>query len=213
MILESGKILHLFPDCIDSILNSIEGNKDIEIIISDWNSTDWPLDEWIHNKLQGMNYKIIPISGEFHRGTGRNIAANNAAGEILFFLDADMILTKDILWKAIENGKDKIYIPHCFYFVKEDHSIGFWCSGKGNMVIPSHILKKTGGWPSPPKYNLHYDEDQQFYRNIEALKLPIIRIKEQGFFHPYHPGKSVTSIFKPSQQQYIIPAEKANMYA
>ena len=212
MTLENGKVLYLFPDCIDSVVNSIKTRDDIEIIICDWHSTDLPLDEWIHDKLRGINYKIISTPGEFHRGTGRNVAANNAIGEILFFLDADMLLTKEVLLKAIENGMDKIYIPHCFYFINEDHSKGFWCSGKGNLVMPNNIFKKTEGWPCPPKYNLHYDEDQQFYSNLEASKFPIVRIKEKDFYHPYHPGKSVTSIFKPSQKQYIVSSTEANIF-
>ena len=38
---EHGTLL-LFPDCIKSITDSINDNDDIELIIADWESTDWP---------------------------------------------------------------------------------------------------------------------------------------------------------------------------
>ena len=70
---------------------------DYEVIVSDAESTDRTRD--IAGKA-GSKIVVAPRSGP---GSGKNIGARSTSGEILLFLDADVILpNKDFLKKAVE---------------------------------------------------------------------------------------------------------------
>ena len=85
--------------CLDSLKKQSYSN--IEIIIVDDGSVDKTRE--IVNMFSEKNKKIILINGE-HRGPGfsRNLGVKNSHGEILVFVDADMVLFEDYVEKLIE---------------------------------------------------------------------------------------------------------------
>src|SRR5258706_9357036 len=92
-----GRELLLFPNCVKSIVESTRGIKDVELVVADWESTDWPLNEWLERAAGDIPVRLIEVKGAFSRGRGRNTAAAAARGDALLFLDADSILCEAVL--------------------------------------------------------------------------------------------------------------------
>ena len=81
--------------------------KNLEIIVVDDGSTDDTLKIMARVKSQTLNYKLLNQS---HLGPGpaRNLGVQSAKGEILVFVDADMVFDKNFirdLTKPILDGK------------------------------------------------------------------------------------------------------------
>jgi glycosyltransferase involved in cell wall biosynthesis len=196
--------LNLFPKCIDSLVSTVTGMDNVEIVIADWDSTDWKLNDWIHEKLRGLKYTLVIERDKFNRGTGRNIAADHSKGDVLFFLDADMLLDKQVIEKGLEIvSSNKAFFPQCFYFIDKYHSHGFWCTGKGNCMIKREWYEKAGKWPCPPAYRREIDEDWMFFRKIGELGVQCWSDKQKGLFHQFHPGRSV-DIISTKQRRLIV---------
>jgi glycosyltransferase involved in cell wall biosynthesis len=200
-------VLRLFPNCLGSLVDTVKGIDNAEIIIADWDSTDWKLNEWIHDCLRGMKYTLVIEKGAFNRGKGRNIAADHASGDILFFLDADMLLDAGVITKgmdAVSHGA--AYFPECFYFIDKQHKQGFWCTGKGNCMVTREWYERAGKWPCPPVYNKQVDEDWVFFDKVSSLGIPIHSAHEPGLLHQFHPGRSVNLIC--NRQRHLIQSFK-----
>ena len=73
--------------------------QDFEIIVADNGSTD-------KTRFLAKSYGATVTNGGLP-GAGRNIGAQRAKGEILFFIDADVKLPRDFLEKSVESFKKK----------------------------------------------------------------------------------------------------------
>lgn len=204
-----GKIATLLPNCIESLAKVVRPADDAELIISNYDDSDWPLAAWLENAAGDIPYTIVKGSGTFHNGAGRNLAADHATGKYLLFLDADMIVPRTIIangLKAVHAGK--LYYPICFYFLNAAHSLGFWCDGaKGIVMMPREVYTKAGKWPCPPRYVKHNNVDQHFYKRVKQAGLPEVNQREPNYFHQFHPGLSVDVIFK--RKRRLIKDSKA----
>jgi glycosyltransferase involved in cell wall biosynthesis len=90
-------------DCLNSLLNQNYSRAEFEIIVSDASSTDQTIaiantiaDRVVVDERKGISY-------------GRNMGAKNALGDILVFIDADVILKDDFL-KYIHMSFDNLEI-------------------------------------------------------------------------------------------------------
>jgi glycosyltransferase involved in cell wall biosynthesis len=189
----NGEELRLLPNCIDSIVKYHESiNDDIEIIISDWESDDWPLKDWVPQKLEGkIPYKIVDVVGEgFRRGRGRNLAFNAAEGDNLFFVDADMLFESDYVFnaglEALASGMAAF--PICFSYTDSSHVDGWWRhQGFGNVMVKREHLLAVGSWWEREVWG---QEDTQLNAKL-ARMVPIWRENAAGFFHQWHPNDHV----------------------
>jgi len=88
---------------IISVLNSVSdcAIEKYEIIYVDSKSDDKSID--IVRDFQGV--KIFQITGETNAAIARNVGANEALGDILCFLDADMELQADFISEVIKDRK------------------------------------------------------------------------------------------------------------
>lgn len=191
VITESGLVLNLFRNLIDSIVNASKNlDYNIEIVIVDYNSTDVVLEDWIYDVVIGTNIElnIIKLSYDepFSRGKSLNIAGKNAKYDNLFFCDADMLLNSDVLndgLNYIKNGK--IYFPICLSFIDNTHK-KYWLrtAGWGMLFIDKNV------WINYcfPEYYTWGKEDVDIRnRLIDDHKSDIIRKRCVGLYHQWHP--------------------------
>jgi len=87
-------------DCLDSL--SQQSYQSIEIIVVDDGSKDNSKIKIQNAKIQ-LKIKNLKILSQMHFGPGiaRNLGAKHAKGEILVFVDADMIFDKDFVRKLV----------------------------------------------------------------------------------------------------------------
>ena len=108
--------LKLFPNCVDSIIRARGAIPELELIVADWESNDWPLEQWLYEAAGPVPVQIVRMSGTFSRGRGLNAAAAAAHGEFLFFLDADALVSESVLRSGISAMQEgKAYFPCLLY--------------------------------------------------------------------------------------------------
>jgi len=179
-----GRELLLFPRCVASLREAL---KDVpsELIVADWGSEDWPLREWLAEASSPIPVRVIQIEGTFSRGKGLNAAARAARGEVLFFADADALVSARVVHEGIEHARSgKAYFPIIFAYDSPEHSAGRWCEGGfGHCFMAKRAFEEAGGWP---EYRSWGREDKELWRIISERQ-PVVREKAAGFHHQWHP--------------------------
>jgi glycosyltransferase involved in cell wall biosynthesis len=177
--------LKLFPNCVDSIIRARGAIPELELIVADWESNDWPLEQWLYEKAGPIPVRIVRMSGTFSRGRGLNAAAAAAHGEFLFFLDADALVSEAVLQSGISAMQEgKAYFPILYSFNEPEHLSGYWReSGFGHCMIKKDVFGRTGGWPEYKSWGL---EDDHFWAKVNEL-CPVVRETVEGFYHQWHP--------------------------
>lgn len=180
-----GHTLYLFPNCIQSIITSIPPGIPCEIVVTDWFSDDWPLETWLRKTIYPVPVQIIQQDGHFSRGKGLNEAAKHAKGNYLFFLDADMLVSHEVIANGLRYlDENKAYFPVVFSFDHIDHISGRWIhEGFGNCMVTKGMLHAALGWP---EYLAWGKEDNDFYSKIKCLT-EVVREEVPGFYHQWHP--------------------------
>jgi glycosyltransferase involved in cell wall biosynthesis len=181
--------LQLFPNCVRSIVDAVGDEFIAELIVSDWQSTDWPLQEWLVSTAHPLAVTISTRNGFFSRGAGRNIAAAAATGETLFFIDADSLLCRELFIRGPEVLKrGRAYFPILFGFSDPNHRFGTWLEhGFGHCMISRKQFEQTGGWP---EYESWGREDVHFYESVQSA-CGVERERVEGFYHQWHPNDLV----------------------
>ena len=107
----------------------------------------------------------------------RNLGARKATGDVLFFMDADVVLSRDFLEKLGKalNGKKRFvgsaratpdmarYRP--FFALLNAVTRLFRTTSNGMMFLPKALYGKSGGFPE----DLSINEDHLFMRAVERL--------------------------------------------
>ena len=134
--------LNILPNTIRSI-SQYHDPLNIEIVICDFNSDDWPISDWIDEYRGDVKVTIITCDEDFSSGLGRNIAAEHATSNALLFLDADCTITPEALDKGLANiKKGQIAFPFiCFQDIQGKVSKGTWKhNGTGVCFMPKWVL-------------------------------------------------------------------------
>jgi len=182
-------ILNLFPNCIKSLAKSLTLDTDVELVIADWKSDDWPILDWIEDAIPNIPIHLVTIEADgFSAGAGRNVAANNSDGDILFFMDADMLVNKEVIdYGILQASQGNVYYPTVRYEIDGGKHIIH--EGGGNLFISKDLYKNSGGWP---EYHEHGFEDTDYAAVLK--KLANISINDNiSIFHQWHPQ---TKLFK-----------------
>ena len=107
--------------CLDSILNS--EFKDYEIVIADGGSTDNSVK--IVKEFKVKNLRLIE-SKDNEAAAGRNNGTKVARGDILFFVDSDVVIKKNTLTIVNESFKDKNVVVVCGIYDKTSLNKNFF---------------------------------------------------------------------------------------
>lgn len=179
------RVLNLFPNMVRSLRTSLEETKqEAELVVADWTSDDWPLNDWIMLEAGHVPVRVITPPGNFARGVGRNTAGRAAAGDILLFLDADMLVSPALLRRSEETVRQgHSYFPVCWSFDDPGHTRGWWrTTGFGNCALTKLTFDQLA-WPVT---RLWGGEDVRFHSNVQCLT-PVLRERVEGFCHQWHP--------------------------
>ncbi len=84
------------PECLSAVKASVK-NCDIEIIVVDDASTDET-----PAVAASMGVRVLKLERNSGPGAARNFGAHHALGDILFFVDADVVLAPDALDRAVK---------------------------------------------------------------------------------------------------------------
>lgn len=184
-VVVEGHELRLFPNCVDSIRRSVGDDISAELVVADWNSDDWPLDQWLPQAVGSLDLRIVPMEGSFSRGRGLNAAARAARGDILFFTDADCLMCPALFHAGIlQVNATAAYFPVLYSYSDPEQVEGWWRhSGYGNCMLLRRTWEESGGWP---EYNTWGREDDDFLKRVLAVA-NVVREEAPGFFHQWHP--------------------------
>jgi hypothetical protein len=182
-----GQDLRLFPRCVESLVRSaVHSGIRCELVVADWTSDDWPLHEWLFDAARPLLVRVVALHGTFSRGRGRNAAGGAARGNSLFFLDADCLVSPQLLDAAVRYASTgQSYFPIVYSFADPQHLTGWWREeGYGNCVISRETFDRSGGWPEYVKWG---HEDDEFFVRVHAVS-DVVRERGVEFYHQWHPN-------------------------
>ena len=125
IIIPTRNSAEFLENCLKRIKN--QTHKNIEVIIVDSKSTDKTV--VIAKKYKCRIYIFIPKvkKGAFDASFKRNYGAKKAKGDYIYWLDADMEITKKLIREAVnicKKGADAIILP------EDSFGIGIWARAK-----------------------------------------------------------------------------------
>lgn len=161
--------------CLEA-LSTLQGID--EVVIADFNSTDT---DYQFLKELKLNVKVVTVDGDWSIGKGKNAAAENASGDILFFLDADLLTPQrliDKLLKLVPLGF--VYCPIMWIEQGEDTDPSHWAvHGRGQIAVTREQWQNHK-WVEWYSYG---GDDNMFF---EPYKETAIVDLVDGFIHKWH---------------------------
>jgi len=163
-------------NCIESIKKQTYPQKCIEIIVVDNNSIDTTKE--IVKKYTDKVYNFGP-----ERSAQRNFGVKQSSGRYILYLDADMIVSEDVISECVEICEEKNYIA--LYIPERIIGKGFWVKVRdfersfynGTVIDCVRFVRRDkfleiGGFDE----NLTGPEDWDFDRRIRKIdKVDIIQ--------------------------------------
>tara|TARA_Y100001970_G_C14224241_1_gene854573 strand:- start:1228 stop:2130 length:903 start_codon:yes stop_codon:yes gene_type:complete len=200
----------ILEKCLNSLENQIikKPVKDYEVIVVDDGSTDQTVD-WL---LSNQNiYPHVKLFQQRHGGPaqGRNLGVSNAKGEIIVFIDSDLVVVKDFISVHINQlikAQQKLGDNSCFTygtvintsnfdkpssekFKLTDYSMAYFATG--NVAIPKELLLKVGLFDS--SFSLYGWEDLELGVRLHNYNIKLIKAPLAIGFH-WHPPFSLNNI-------------------
>jgi glycosyltransferase involved in cell wall biosynthesis len=176
----NGTYLELFPNCLKALDKSLVGIPS-EIVVADFQSDDWPLEAWVHDFIKA-SIKVITVEGPFSLGKGRNICAKVAAGDLLFFCDADFLVTKRLIKEATRLPKGYSSFPR----------LNGYELSRGACIVHKCDFAKTGGYLEFESWG---GEDMEMFYKLKKIT-KVIRPYYRYFIHQWHPTELRSKYYK-----------------
>ncbi len=180
--------LELLGDCVRSLAFATSALKlTAEVIVADFASTDWPLEQWLPERAAPMHSVIVGLAGEFSNGRGKNAAAEMAAAPVLLFTDADMLWNREAIDRGLKAASDGwAYFPRYSRQAYPGSCLLVPGSGHGCCILP-RTLWAQHRWPEPTGWG---GEDNGFYAALHMLTRESMANADmvfEGLLHQWHP--------------------------
>ncbi|MCG8650963.1 MAG: glycosyltransferase family 2 protein [Pirellulales bacterium] len=176
--------LELFPRCVESLAQAARDIGAVELIVADFQSQDWPLGQWLERAAGDLLLRVLHLDGEFSRGQGLNQAARQATGDCLLLLDADMLVTADLLARGIDAVKQgRAFFPIFLRLDPNGNPQSAAAASYGNAFVSRDLFQSVGG---VPEFRSWGGEDDVFHDRIRQ-RVPVLREPVTGFQHQWHP--------------------------
>ncbi len=195
--------LELFPQCVRALARAAEQMADkgeIELVVADFQSDDWPLQEWLESEAAPLKVRVVPLGDRFSRGKGLNAAVEAASSDRIFLCDADMLLKPEGIQRSIDIiDSGKAWFPTYQCLSREGHP-EFWQDfSHGMSAFHRELFQKAG---PVPEFESWGGEDDLFHESL-ARFVPIIRERSPYLEHQWHPEASRHENYaKPRQSDY-----------
>jgi len=202
--------LPILKKCLDSLENQflIDEIHDYEVVIVDDGSTDGTI-EWLENNIEIFPH--LRLFEQSHGGPalGRNLGVDNSNGEIIVFIDSDLIVDKYFLashvnsltkaWK--KNGNRRCFTygsvintsnfnnPKSEPFKFQDLSWAYFATG--NVAIDKKVLEKSGLFDT--SFRLYGWEDLELGERLRNMGVRLIKCPKAIGYH-WHPALALDQI-------------------
>lgn len=179
---------------LNSVLNAVSNCaiEEYEIIYVDSKSDDQSIDI----VCDFLGVKIFQIAGEINAAIARNVGANEALGDILCFLDADMELYPNFLELAINQGRlvypfmsgqlRNIFYDQNWNIIDENllypqlRDDDYFTTTGGFFIIENALWRHVGGMKSK------YDRSQDVDLGLRLSKLNVKLLRKKDLFVDHH---------------------------
>ncbi|MEM6258481.1 MAG: glycosyltransferase [Planctomycetota bacterium] len=180
-----GAYLPLFPNSVEALARAARsGGYRVELVVADFDSDDASPRDWINDLADGLQVQLLQVDGGFSRGKGLNQAAELARSKRLLLSDADVLIDRDALDRAIEvinEGKAWFPVFHCY---NERGEAEFWLDdGYGIVGLHRDLYNQSNG---VPEFESWGGEDDLFFDRVHRLG-GTIRERWAGLRHQWHP--------------------------
>jgi len=180
------RVLELLPNCIRALTRILKPADDWELVVADWSSDDWPLDQWIDDMATPIPVKIMTMQDPFCCGRGLNVAATHATASNLLLLATDMVMdraTMDAGMKHLAVGQ--VYVPLPMVAMDPEHkTLAFGELAVGTTFITKALFGKAGPFP---EFHSHGLCDTVWMARADAEKIPMRIEASPGLLHQWHP--------------------------
>ena len=202
--------LPILKKCLDSLENQflIDEIHDYEVVIVDDGSTDGTI-EWLENNIEIFPH--LRLFEQSHGGPalGRNLGVDNSNGELIVFIDSDLIVDKYFLashvnsltkaWK--KNGNRRCFTygsvintsnfnnPKSETFKFQDLSWAYFATG--NVAIDKKVLEKSGLFDT--SFRLYGWEDLELGERLRNMGVRLIKCPKAIGYH-WHPALALDQI-------------------
>ena len=183
--MHEGKRIPLFERTFPFLVNTLNQTKvDAEIIILDSTPAGDPrgLGDWCVDR----RLRIVKNDVEFNRGAGRAKLGELASGEILYWMDADMIVPPQVITRGIVFARQgQAYYPlYDFEHMPGDLTRYSEGNGTGNLIIQREIYDISPKWPTDMNGWGGEDTKLAHWFKIHGM---VFREHIPGFIHLWHP--------------------------
>jgi hypothetical protein len=185
--------LFLYPNCVDSIIKSTTGSEfSYKLYVCDFMSDDYPLKDWLPQKLGGkIDFEIISIDEPyFDKGLALNISRDVFSGDdFILFLDADNIVSRSAMERVERRFKENKLGSVGFispFFMDEDGKGGKrFIESVGSLWIRHGDLIRLPKWINMDCWG---GEDTVFLYNCIKHGMNVIRETDLDVMHQWHPA-------------------------
>tara|TARA_Y100001968_G_scaffold30341_1_gene23460 strand:- start:74 stop:1006 length:933 start_codon:yes stop_codon:yes gene_type:complete len=202
--------LPILKKCLIALENQIFNNEtyDYEIVIVDDGSTDGTIN-WLRNNIETLPH--LRLFEQTHGGPalGRNLGVNNSKGDLIVFIDSDLVVDKFFLSNHVEallkawkkNGNRKCFTygsvintsnfknPNSEPFKLQDISWAYFATG--NVAIDKKVLEISGLFDT--SFRLYGWEDLELGERLRRMGVKLVKCPKAIGYH-WHPAFNLKQI-------------------